>query len=145
MPTTINTVLARLKSFDVSEVAQDAIIENSKSIADQQRHQMLTGLNSKGEKIGKYRNASYARKKAAMNPLAGGSVDLKLTGAFHRGIFVADVRKDVFVLSSTDEKTVDLANKYNDPFGMNEDSRKELVNGELGKGFIRTAREKLKL
>ena len=144
MPITINSVLKRLE-VDINTVVEDAIIENSETLADLQRAQMLKGENSKGEKIGKYRNPAYARKKASMNPLAGGSVDLKLTGDFHRGIFVADVRKDVFVMSSADEKTVELSKKYDDPFGMNADSKNELVNGEFAKDFKKKVRLKLRL
>ena len=49
-----------------------------------------------------------------MNPLAQRRVDLKLTGAFHKGITVLAGKEIIF--DSKDNKTLDLVEKYSEVY-----------------------------
>lgn len=144
--TTIADLLDRINALDVSSESQYAIDETREQLAKRQQHQMLHGLNAKGEKIGEYKNPLYAEAKHRFNPLAGeGNVDLRLTGAFHKGIFV-DVRTDTFVIESGDKKSGDLQERYgSDVFGLNEDTEPKYVKEDLEPVFLGNVRKALNL
>lgn len=139
---TINQLRAKLQSLNIAEVSQASIEETKDEIIERQKEQLRYGLNSKGEKIGKYKNPAYARKKSSMNPLAGfGNVDLKLTGAFVGGIKV-DVGNEVFTTESLDSKAEGLEAKYgNDILGLDEDHKKGYVKN-LRPVFLKKVRSK---
>lgn len=65
-----------------------------------------------GKRIGEYASESYKVFKQRLNPLAGGSVDLILTGAFTKGLFVQKMKADEYRFNSIDEKTPALQSKY---------------------------------
>ncbi|PHJ59272.1 hypothetical protein VF04_35005 [Nostoc linckia z7] len=90
-------------------------MQDSKQVAEAaQRDQMLHGKDKNGNPIGKYRSGVYAIDKYRLSSLAGlGFADLKLTGAFHRGIFLK-VNGDSYGFDSTDSKTGKLTTKYGD-------------------------------
>jgi hypothetical protein len=96
-------------------VVEEAFNDTAPKFTEQQREQLERGLTADGETIRpRYQNAGYARMKQAMNSKPGlGNPDLKLTGSFHRQIFI-DPRVDsgVIVVGSTDEKAEDLEEKY---------------------------------
>lgn len=118
----------RIQRVKEDEVIEETMDQSSPVITEKQREQMLTGVNSEGKKIGKYRSPAYARKKNAMNPLPGlGVPDLRLTGQFYKGIYT-EIRGDKIITDSTDEKTQDLADKYGENiFGLNKDKKAEAV------------------
>jgi len=72
------------------------------------------GINPDGSTIGFYRSQQYSLFKRQKNPLAGGTVDLILTGGFTRGLFVENKHDNVFNFDSHDEKAPDLFIKYGD-------------------------------
>lgn len=144
--TTVAALLKRVDAINVSDQSQFAIDDTREQLVLKQQMQMLHGLNAKGEKIGKYANPEYAAAKFALNPLAGfGNVDLRLTGTFFNDAFV-DVRDDVFVITSGNEKTRELEQKYGqDIFGLNKDYKKEYVQEDLKPVFFKNVRNRLKL
>ena len=74
-----------------------------------------------GTAIGFYRNSGYGLFKRNLNPLAGGTVDLILTGSFTRGLFVESLGNSRYIFDSTDDKTDDLIGKYGqDIMGLNQ-------------------------
>lgn len=71
--------------------------------------------------IGVYKNPFYAKKKFSMNPLAGGTVDLILTGSFTNKLFLETTNKG-FIFDSSDNKTALLQQKYGtEIMGLNQD------------------------
>lgn len=143
---TIAAIKKRIDSLNISDQSQIAIDETREQLILKQQIQMLHGLDAKGEKIGKYRNPKYAAAKFAMNPLAGeGYVDLRLTKDFFNAQFV-DVRTDVFVIESGDEKTDALVKKYGeDIFGLSKDYKTEYVKEDLTPVFLNNVRKAVKL
>lgn len=90
-------------------------MQDTKQVAeDAQRDQMLHGKDKNGNPIGKYRDGMYAILKNKMNKLPGaGFADLKLTGAFHNGIYLK-LDSDTFGFQSRDSKNDKLTTKYGD-------------------------------
>lgn len=100
---------------------------NEEFLEDLNVQQLQEGVNSKGEKLGKYRNSSYARFKNRLNPTAGlGNVDLILSGKYSKGI-EAKVKAKALVFEGTDSKTAFIDNKYPDSRGLTTQSRAELT------------------
>jgi len=68
----------------------------------------------------------YARAKATLNPGAGtppDNVDLKVTGAFHRGM-ITKLNQDTIEIMSTDCKEKKLIGQYGEKvFGLNEENQ----------------------
>ena len=115
--------------LNTPEVIEKVMMDSAEDYKNLQRNQMLHGLNSKGQKIGKYRNPIYARMKAQLNPLAGeGNVDLKLTGDFQSDMFL-DVRGDTFIVDSADEKSQQLQTRYGEEiFGLDTDYKQQFAD-----------------
>lgn len=142
--TSINDMRKRLTRPSLNEVVQETINDNRDAIRELQIDQLKHGTKKDGKIIGKYRNDAYAAKKNRQNPLAGlGNVDLILTGALKNDIFI-DVRPDVFVIDSADEKTGELIKKYGDPFGLSKESNIDLIPS-LQVTALKRTKEKLRI
>lgn len=138
-------LLKKLEAFDLEETIEKCFELTEDDIADTQREQMLHGENSQGEDIGYYRNSAYAELKERLNPLAGGTVDLKITGDFHKGIYATVIGEEL-VISSFDEKTDDLEQKYGDEiFGINDNYRTDYIDQELRPAFEQAVERELGL
>ncbi len=134
----------RFNGLNIHNISVDSIKETKEQYLDKQKEQLKKGLKKSGEKIGRYRNPVYAQKKFNQNPLAGlGNVDLKLTGDLYSATFL-DVRDTELVIDSSDEKTQGLIDKYGDPFGLSEESRKAYLNEDLQPVFMANVKNKLK-
>ena len=67
-----------------------------------------------------YRSRGYELFKASINPIAGGSVDLILTGDFVDAMFLLKGNKGVYKFGNKDKKRNILQQKYGDVFGLNQ-------------------------
>lgn len=129
---TIDKLIRNARQIDMERTVSDTMHATQGELVDAQQEQMLGGKDSEGERIGKYKNKYYRRKKFNMNPLAGyGNVDLRLTGEFYRNIKIFWFSSSFF-FESTDEKNDRLVEKYGeDVFGLNKKSRKGYVRDVL--------------
>ena len=101
----VGTYIDRLVALDFQQIAVECLKSNEPILLDANIDQLKHGKTSKNEQIGKYSNRGYADEKYAMNQLAGrGNVDLILTGAFARGIFVNFTQDSMIFDSSAAEK-----------------------------------------
>lgn len=75
-------------------------------------NELKKGENPEGGRIGYYRNPAYRLFKKSVNPLASGTVDLILTGAFSRGLGLELKGRGKFIFDSSDDKAPDLFAKY---------------------------------
>lgn len=122
----IDKYIAKLQKTNIVELTREALIRSDDLAIKLQQSQMLLGLNADGEAIGYYRDMFYQQMKQQMNPLAGGAVDLKLTGAFQNAIQF-NVAQSTFSWTSTDSKTDKLVSKYGASiFGLNVSTREKL-------------------
>lgn len=116
-----------LTRAEIDRITLQVIKQNEDVVIELNRKQLLEGKNSKGLKVGSYRNKSYAKYKQQKNPQANGSVDLKLTGRFHDKFYL---RTDSAILRvwSSDSKTDALVRKYGRSiFGLTAKSNKALA------------------
>lgn len=107
--------------------ALKAIKENEKEIVALNQLQLLEGVDSFGDLLEPpYKSAAYAEKKLTLNPL--GVVDLKLTGDFHAGFFVAVSDRFPFYIFSKDEKTRRLVGMYGiNIFGLTDENKSDIA------------------
>lgn len=107
-------------------IAEDSVQETSGEFMDLNKDQMQHGLDSKGDSLGEYKNAEYKAKKLALNPLAQGRKDYKLTGAYYRGMF-AIVDNGVIKTGSFDEKAPFLQPKPDERFGLDPEHQLQYI------------------
>jgi|SRR5690554_684466 len=129
----IDNVLNRIKSITESNLYTwvEEYIEANKSrlITDIQTRLKRGGnVHDVNDVIGVYASEAYRMFKLKMNPLAGGNVDLFLTGDLQRSLTIEKKSKNIFKIYSTDEKYKMLANKYGkEQFGLTEEHNAELM------------------
>jgi hypothetical protein len=133
---TIKTLYQKLEALDTDQVIVNSLEQTKEEIANLNVEQMNKGFNSKGEKIGAYRNELYAEEKHRMNPLPGfGVPDLRLTGAFYGGTTVK-VSGQTLMIDSSDSKSIELQEKYGkEIFGLSGVYKREYLNESLGPVF----------
>jgi hypothetical protein len=119
-------MIRRLESVNIQGDSAEAIESTSADFARLNTAQMYQGLDSKGARISPgYRNPSYSRKKNLMNPTPGlGVPDLKLTGAFYRGLSIKVQDADIIIDSDVDYAKYLEANYTNIFYGLDEDSKR---------------------
>ena len=96
-----------------------------------QRGQMDKGLNNEGKEIGFLRSVIYAadkKKKGGKAPF--GVVDLENTGSF-KDALEARIKSNLLEFTSTDSKTTKLKKKYDNIFGLSNQTREEFVEDIL--------------
>lgn len=136
---TIHQKYLRFKALEkqLRNIASDVLFQNQDVYLDLQREQMLRGENSQGGEIGTYKILAYAEMKERMNPLAGGTVDGKLTGDFHRELTLRLMSARKFLVYSQDEKNQKLTKMYDHLFLLNPnylyEYRKKFFMSELKK------------
>ncbi len=114
---------------NLNPILAESVSNTDSALLDVHADQLKHGKSGSGERIGKYKNKQYRRKKFDMNPLAGyGNVDLKLTGEFQRERRVV-VFSDSYAITSLDSKTDQLVEKYGDIiFNLSPVYQKQYVN-----------------
>ncbi len=134
----------RLERVDMSAATRRAAEAAEDDLADLNREQLLSGSGADSKRLRPiYSSDYYARKKHALNPLAGYAIpDLKLTGAFHKSIRAAAGGAGITFVAS-DEKAEHLLPKYAPVLGLTYASiakAREIIKPELRREFRRQIR-----
>jgi hypothetical protein len=116
---TLSSLISSVEKINLDNLILQSMDQASPTYLEQQKEQMSYAVNERGQTIGKYRSAAYARKKNEMNPNAGyGNVDLRLTGSFYEAM-EAKAQPEGMNIDSTDQKSQMLQQKYgSDIFGL---------------------------
>jgi hypothetical protein len=122
----LKSLISKLESFDINEASEMAIMDTDRELARIQQDQLYSGkLSTGGWIFPQYSPSTKVRKRKKGHPFD--RVTLKDTGEFYKGIII-DVRGDTFVITSGDEKTGKLEDKYGvQIFGLNSDSKIEYL------------------
>lgn len=125
-------MLKRFERLNTDKIIQDSITDNAEAMGELNKKQLYTGKDKTGEFLRPYRSQLYADIKYQMNPVPGyGNPDLRVTGAFYRGIQVK-VSGDSINIKSTDEKGEALEKKYGaEIFGLGKELKKEFLDEKL--------------
>ena len=121
--------IAKLKAFSEQKVDDGLlrIVRDHKSqLIDLNTNQLMHGQNAEGGVLGTYRSEPYARFKQSLNPLAGGKVDVRLSGDFQDSFFL-EAEKFPVSTFATDNKTAKLTSHYEGIFGFTQKSKDEIV------------------
>lgn len=90
----------------------ERIIKTDTALVDRKQWEFYRGLDPINNPIGAYASYDYELYKIQLNPLAGGKVDLILTGATKDALRVVALGNREFYLESTDWKWGHLVQKY---------------------------------
>lgn len=128
----LNQVNERAKQINqalVSRLFKREILNNKEEIVTLVRERWLRGKKPDGSIIGEYRSFAYQQEKLRMNSLAGGNVDLTLTGALNKGLDIFPLSGDNFNIFSKDEKARSIAEKYGlDVYGLTKEEEEIVVD-----------------
>lgn len=144
---TLRQVTLRVGNLNLLSESMKALAETKEDFVEANVDQMRHGKNKNGNIIGEYRSAWYGDFKTRMNPLAGGNVDLILTGAFTSGMYLELMSRGSYKIDSKDAKR-DLLVKGggnrrgygSDIFGLGGEYKSKAIN----KNFRRVLIEKVK-
>lgn len=144
---TVSEVYELWLSVDIDQLAHKTIEECSDDIIRENQEQMYMGQNAEGGKIGYYHSEEYAELKHSMNPLPAFRIpDLHLTGAFYSGMKLVFIGSNQFTLTSGDEKTPELEEKYGGYiFGIGEKSTEYLSEEIVTPKFAENFKKEVKL
>ena len=124
----------------------EKIIRSSPSLVFRKQDEFRQGENPDGTTIGEYSRSpmgqEYRLFKLSLNPLAGGTVDLILTGSTIKNLQVVSLGSGEFYLYSTDPKWPSLVEKYgNQIIRINKEHFNGLQKHEYSHALISRMRE----
>lgn len=127
---TIRGLYNRIAKVDTEQIIAEAFEDSAGGYIENQQDQLYEGINSDGEQ----REPPYAPLTIQIKERKGQRTDvvtLNDTGSFYQGI-VMEVRTDMLVTDSADEKTGDLIKKYGEEiFGLSPAYRKMYITDHL--------------
>jgi hypothetical protein len=116
----------------------EEIVLTDTEIREAKRNELRRGETPDGGIIGTYRSSDYELFKSQLNPMAGGTVDLILTGKFSNQLFVKSLGNSRFQFQSQDEKDPMLFEKYGqENRGLNEETFEELQRKKYAPKLVR--------
>ena len=144
----LNEIKKRLKKVSLNDLQSEManIITDDNTIYQAKINEFQRGITPNGGKIGEYRNVDYAVFKQQLNPLAGGMVDLILTGSFSSALFVDYLGDSKYKFDSLDRKSDALFDKYGQNLrGINQQTFNDLQKKDYAPKLIRFIKRKTNL
>lgn len=124
-------LLRKVENLNTDSIIEAAMEDTVSQFAEKQRRQLTDGFGSDGNRLKKYSNAIYAAKKARLNPIPGlGNPDHKLTGDYHRGIYMT-VDGDKVRTGSFDNKQPYLEKRDPKSLGLGGEYKSEYLEFDL--------------
>lgn len=114
---------------EISKIVGDLIILNSGVLITDVKQRLQHGQSVNGGIIGRYSWDDYRLYKQSINQLAGGNVDLMLTGALTDALTVRKTSNNQYQIFSTDSKYEKLGKQYGfEEFGVTEQQAAEFFD-----------------
>lgn len=143
---TIRQVALRVNNLNLLNESMKALAVTKDDFVEQNVDQMRHGLKKTGQIIGEYKSPWYGDFKTRMNPMAGGNVDLILTGAFTSNMYLETMSRGTFKIDSKDGKRNDLVRKYgSDIFGLGGEYKAKAINKRFRSVLMDNIRKVTKL
>lgn len=99
-----------------------------------------------GKTLMSYRSRNYEIFKSKLNPIAGGAVDLILTGKFVDAMYLLKPNNGRYLFGNTDSKKNILTQKYGaNIFGLNQNVFTKFQIDIIKPRFIRKIKEQAKI
>jgi hypothetical protein len=119
----IHEYYIKIKSLELQKLKEEAVMANKEDIIKLNTGQLSFGKTSKDENIVPEYSDLYLKRKTKMSSYVAelGTPDLYVTGAFYAG-FDLIVENGEYSLISWDPKNQWLAVRYNDIYGLDQDS-----------------------
>lgn len=93
-----------------------------------------------------YRSKNYEIYKSRLNPLAGGAVDLIVTGQFVDAMYLLKQKQGKYMFGNTDRKRNILKEMYGENiFGLNQNVFSKFQKDIIAPRFIRAIKEQAKI
>ena len=116
-----------LSDTNLIKIVSDILVLNTANVVTDVKNRLEYGQSVNGGIIARYRNPIYAEMKQALNPKAGGTVDMILTGSTVENLTLRKISEGIYQIFSTDEKYATLAKKYgSQEFGITDEQRFQL-------------------
>lgn len=128
----LNQLSQRVKRINqnlIEEIFKKELLKNKEEILDFVRQRWVIGKRPDGSIIGVYKSFLYQQEKANQNPLAGGNVDLTLTGSLKGDLDIFPLTGGNFSIFSKDEKAINIAQKYGlDVYGLTREEEEVVIS-----------------
>lgn len=124
---------------------QKEIIPFQDDLINLKEAEFKRGERPNGSIIGVYRSPAYSMFKQRQNPIAGGDVDLILTGDFINSAFLKRPSSGVYIFGFRDYKARSLFDKYGtDIAGLNQNTFNLFLKEKIQPNFVREIKNRLK-
>jgi len=135
-----------LSIVTLREIADEEIRKEEETIKGLKEQDFLEGDIYGNETLDSYRSKKYELFKAGKNPLAGGAVDLILTGDFVNAMKLNKPKQGKYLFGNTDEKRSKLVSNYGEGiFGLNQKVFSKFQKDIIAPRFIRNIKTKTKI
>jgi hypothetical protein len=110
-----------MKITTLREIVSEIILKDEETVKNLKRQDFLEGDIFGNDTYDSYRSRNYEIFKSRKNPLAGGNVDLILTGVFVDAMYLLKPKQGRYKFGNTDKKRNILKEMYGDNiFGLNQ-------------------------
>lgn len=124
---------------------QKEIIPSQDDLVNLKESEFKRGERPNGSIIGAYRSESYSIFKARQNPLAGGAVDLILSGDFVNSAYLKRPSAGKYIFGFRDHKARSLFGKYGtDIAGLNQNTFNQFLKEKIKPNFVREIKNRLR-
>lgn len=134
-----------LSIVTLREIADEEIQKEEQTIKGLKEQDFLEGdIYGDGKTLVQYRSRNYENFKSRINPLAGGTVDLIVTGKFVNAMYLLNPKQGKYLFGNRDRKRNILVEIYGDNiFGLNQNVFTKFQKDIIAPRFIRRIKEKL--
>ena len=136
-----------LKIQNLQKIADEEIQKESETIKGLKEQDFLEGdIYGDGKTLVSYRSRNYEIFKSKTNPIAGGAVDLIVTGQFVRAMVLPKGKDGKYIFGNTDKKRNILVEMYgNNIFGLNQNVFSKFQKDIILPRFIRNLKQTAKI
>lgn len=126
-------------------MVNEEIVKEETTLKTLKEQDFLEGdIYGDGKTLVSYRSKNYELYKSQKNPLAGGAVDLIVTGQFVDAMYLLKPKQGKYMFGNTDKKRNILKEMYGENiFGLNQNIFEKFQRDIIAPRFIRKIKQKI--